>query len=223
MFIPRSLVYLACLAWTAVPGALAQTRVSGVVDRCAAVAPADVVAEARAGLAHFPFEVGRGTVGADGSFAMRFRETMVVPTDVTMAVGQLFDGVTCPELAISDPATRVVVVRDLRVIPRGGACEWCETLGTLYAATQARGSLNTTGDVEVQWIYVDRAVAVAGMCRHGWGAETYALVLEPGWNTVVARTVAVHGGIGYWDTHDVLLSVEPFPTATASWRFIPAR
>jgi hypothetical protein len=223
MVTPRPLFVMAIVVLTASALALAQTRVNGVVGPCAAVAPADVVAEARAGLAYFPFEVGRGAVGADGSFALEFREEMVVPTDVTVAVAQLFDADTCANLSVSDPAARVVVVRELRVIPRGGACEWCETLGTLYAATQARGSLSTTGDVEVHWIYADRAVDVEGLCRHGWGAETYTLDLQPGWNTVVVETVDVRGGLGYWDVHDVLVSVQPFPTATAAWRFAPAR
>jgi hypothetical protein len=219
----RPLSYLAIVAVAGSAFALAQTRVNGVVGPCAAVAPADVVAEARAGLAHFPFEVGRGAVGADGSFALQFRDEMVVPTDVTMAVAQLFDADTCATLSISDPMARVVVVRDLRVIPRGGSCEWCETLGTLYAATRARGSLSTTGDVEVRWIYADRAVTVEGLFRHGWGAETYDLALEPGWNTVVVETVDVRGGLGYWDVHDVLVAVQPFPTATVAWRFESAR
>jgi hypothetical protein len=221
MSIPRSSLTILLIALLAV--ALAQPRVNGVVPACAEVAPADVVAEARVGLAHFPFEVGRGSVGADGSFALQFRDAIVVPTDIAMSVPQLFDGVTCPDLAIGDPLARVVVVRDLRVIPRGAACEWCETLGTLYAATQPRGSLSTSGDVAVQWIYADRPVTVLGNCRHGWGGETYDLTLEAGWNTVVVETVAVHGGIGYWDVHDVRVSVQPFPTATATWRFVPMR
>ena len=129
--------------------AAAQTRVNGVVPACAAIAPADVVAEVRAGLAWFPFEVGRGTVGADGSFALRVHEQPNLPVELTATVMHLFDGLRCEQVTISDHAARIVVVRDLRVIPRGAPCEYCETLGRLYAATRTQGRHATSSAREI--------------------------------------------------------------------------
>jgi len=203
--------------------ALAQPRVNGVVGPCAEVAPADLVAEARAGLAWFPFEVGRGTVGADGAFALQFREIAEVPVEVTLAVTQVFDAQRCEGLTFSAPEARLVVVRDLRVIPHGASCEYCETLGRLYAATKARGGWSAAGDLEVAWIHADRPLTVEGTCHYGWGEETYALNLESGWNTVVFETVLVHPSEGYCDCRDVRVSVRPFPMASVAWHFAADR
>jgi len=203
--------------------ALAQTRVNGTVGACAEVAPADLVAEARAGLAWFPYEVGRGTVGADGAFALEFHPQANLPLEVTVAIEQIFDGQRCGGLTISAPEARVVVVRELRIIPRGAPCEYCETLGHLYAATSARGGFSATGELGVIWIHADRAVTVEGPCRYGWGEETYALTLEPGWNTVVMETTAVHPSDGFCDCRDVLVSAQPFPRALVAWHFVANR
>jgi hypothetical protein len=203
--------------------ASAQTRVSGTVGPCAQVAPADLVAEARAGLAWFPFEVGRGTVGADGAFALQFHERTDLPLEVTVAATQLLDAVRCDGLALSAPDARLVVVRELRIIPRGAPCEYCETLGRLYAATVARGGWSSAGQLEVAWIHADRPLTVEGACRYGWGEETYSLSLESGWNTVVFETVFVHPSDGYCDCRDVLVSVQPFPAANVAWHFVDDR
>jgi hypothetical protein len=213
-----AILLLGCLSF-----AFAQVRVNGVVGACAQVAPADLVAEARAGLAWFPVEVGRGSLGADGAFALQFAEDPYLPIEVTLPVARLFDDERCEAVSISDPDARLVVVRHLRIVPRGAACEYCETLGTLYAASQAQDRLSTTGDLEVQWIYSDREVEVGGRCHHGWGDESYELSLAAGWNTVVIETVTVHPSIGYCDCHDVVVSVAPFPTAAVAWHFVPAR
>jgi len=220
---PLSIRVVGIVALVLLSFAWAQTRVNGVVGACAAVAPADVVAESRSGLAWFPFEVGRGTVGADGAFALQFHDTLPLSAEVAAPIGLLFDEIGCVGLTISDTAARVIVVRDLRVIPRGAACEYCETLGALYAATQPRGRLSATGDLEVQWIHADRDVTVDGVCRHGWGDESYALRLEAGWNTVVLQTMAVRPSEGYCDCHDVAVTVAPFPRADVAWHFAPTR
>ena len=203
--------------------AWAQTRVNGTVGPCAEVAPADLVAEARAGLAWFPVEVGRGTVGADGSFALTFEEEPYLPIEITVAAGHLFDGLRCEEISISDPEARMVVVRELRIVPRGAACEYCETLGTLYAATKPIGSFATTGDVAVHWIHAAGPVTIEGTCHYGWGDEIYGLDLEAGWNTVVLETVTVYPSEGFCDCHDVLVVVDRFPRASVAWHFVPAR
>jgi len=225
MATPRSNVQRTCVivCLLAFSLALAQPRVNGVVGPCAEVAPADLVAEARAGLAWFPVEVGRGAVGADGAFALQFQERADVPLEVTMAATQFFDGLRCEGLTISEPDARLVVVRELRVIPRDAPCEYCETLGRLYAATKARGGWSTAGDLEVAWIHADRPLTVEGACRHGWGEETYALRLESGWNTVVFETVFVHPSDGYCDCRDVRVTVQPFPTANVAWHFASDR
>lgn len=208
------LVATVAVAW-------AQTRVNGTVGPCAQVAPADLVAEARTGLAYFPVEVGRGTVGADGSFALAFHEELSLPPGIALPVGQMFGGATCTNMAISEPEARLVMVRELRIVPRGAACEYCETLGAMYAATQARGSLRATGDLAVHWIHANEPVTITGTCTFGWGTETYDLSLEPGWNTVVLETTEVRGGEGYCDCHDVLVTVAPFPRALVAWHFAP--
>lgn len=216
----RSALMLLLSSWTLV---VAQTRVNGDVAACAQIAPADVVAEARAGLAWFPVEVGRGTVGANGTFALTFHEDPYLPIEVTVPVGHLFDVERCDGIVLSDPEARIVMVRELRIIPRGAACEYCETLGTLYAATKERGSLSTTGDVEVRWVYADRATHVEGACAYGWGEETYDLMLEPGWNTLVFETVNVHPSEGFCDCRDVTVAVAPFPRTVAAWHYVASR
>lgn len=203
--------------------AWSQTRVNGTVGACAQVAPADLVAEARAGLAWFPVEVGRGSVGADGSFALAFHDAPYLPDDVTVPLENLFAGQSCEDLIVSEPEARVVMVRELRIVPRGAACEYCETLGTLYAATKEHGSLATTGDVEVRWIHADRPATVTGRCTFGWGQETYEIELAAGWNTVVFETVGVAESIGYCDCRDVHASVQPFPRAQVAWHFVSSR
>jgi hypothetical protein len=225
MATPRSNVRRTCaiVCLLALSLASAQTRVNGTVGPCAAVAPADLVAEARAGLAWFPFEVGRGTVGADGAFALQFHERTDLPVEVTLVATQLLDAERCDGLTFSAPDARLVVVRDLRIIPRGAPCEYCETLGRLYAATSARGGWSSTGELEVAWMHADRPLTVEGACRYGWGEETYALSLESGWNTVVFETVFVHPSDGYCDCRDVRVTVQPFPSANVTWHFAPDR
>ena len=225
MATPRSIVQRTCaiVCVLAFSLALAQPRVNGVVGPCAEVAPADLVAEARAGLAWFPFEVGRGTVGADGAFALQFHERADLPVEVTLAATQLLDAERCDGLTFSAPDARLVVVRDLRIIPRGAPCEYCETLGHLYAATSARGGWSSAGELEVAWMHADRPLTVEGACRYGWGEETYALSLESGWNTVVFETVFVHPSDGYCDCRDVQVTVQPFPSANVTWHFAPDR
>jgi len=225
MAIPRSHVRCLCAMFCllVLSLALAQPRVNGTVGPCAEVAPADLVAEARAGLAWFPLEVGRGTVGADGAFALQFHERAELPVEVTVAATQLFDVQRCDGLTFSAPDARLVVVRDLRIIPRGAPCEYCETLGHLYAATRARGGYSAAGELAVAWIHADRPLTVEGACRYGWGEETYALRLESGWNTVVFETVFVHPSDGYCDCRDVRVSVQPFPAANVAWHFVDDR
>lgn len=201
--------------------AFAQALVRGEVDP--AVAPGDVVAEARYGFAYYPVEVGRGQIQEDGSFTLTFRETLTLPTEVTMPVASLFDGLRCEDVAISDTEARLVVVRDLRVIPTGATCEYCETLATVYAATQPRGSLPATGDLEVLWVHADRPVSVVGACTYGWGQEGYALALQAGWNTVVIETVEVLASDGFCDCRTVSLSVAPLPTDGVAWHTVDDR
>jgi len=218
--LPSTCVFLCVLALAA--PAAAQTRVQGVVAPCAAVAPADLVAEVRPDLAWSPVVVGRGSVGADGAFALSFSDG-ALPAEATSPVLGLFDRLRCEGLFASDEAARIVVVRDLRVIPRGADCAYCGTLGQLYAATRARGSFAATGDLAVMWIHADRAVAVAATCRYGRGEERYDLALEAGWNTVLLETVAVRATAGFCDTQEVVLSVGPFPTGAVAWQFQPGR
>ncbi len=216
--LPSTFTLLLVLAL--VPFAGAQTRVNGVVPACASVAPADLIAEVRPDLAWSPVEVGRGTVGADGAFALRFHD--ILPTEATAPVLGLFDRSRCDGIVASDEAARIVAVRDLRVIPRGADCAYCGTLGRIYAATQARGSFAATGDVAMMWIHADRAVEVAGTCRYGWGEERVDLRLEPGWNVVLLETVAVHPTDGFCDTREVEVFVGALPP-TAIWHFQPDR
>jgi hypothetical protein len=202
------------------PFAVAQSTLEGRVAT-PDLGPVDVVAEARAGLAWFPYELGRGRLGSDGGFELHFRPG-TLPQEVTHALDGLFDAPRCAGMVVSEPAARAVVVRELRVIPEGAACEYCETIGTIYAATRQRDALASTGDVEVQWIYVDRDVTVEGRCSYGWGDETYALHLSQGWNVVVVETTAVLATEGYCDCREVTLAVAPVPEGIV-WHFIPQR
>jgi hypothetical protein len=204
-----------------VSSGLAQALVRGEVDPT--VAPGDVVAEARHGFAYYPVEVGRGRIDDSGAFTLTFRETLTLPVEVTMPVASLFDGLRCDDVAISDPEARLVVVRDLRVIPTGASCEFCETLATVYAATRPRGSLAATGDLEVLWVHADRDVSLVGACTYGWGQEGYALALLAGWNTVVIETVEVLASDGFCDCRLVSLTVAPFPTEGVTWHTVAER
>ena len=224
MTVPRSLGVriVSVLALTLWMAASAQPRISGVADHLLP-APADVVAEARGGFAWFPFEVGRGQVGSDGSFELEFRAGVRLPNDVTTPVEHLMDAQRCEDLAVSDPAARVVVVRELRLVPRDAACEYCKTLGTLYLATRDRTSLGATGDLAVQWIHADRDVSVQGRCRHGWGEEAFALDLQEGWNTVVIETTALIPSDAFCDCRLVSVTVVTSVPETVTWHAVPTR
>jgi hypothetical protein len=224
MSMPRSLGIriVSVFALTLWMAASAQPRVGGNAELLVP-APADVVAEARGGFAWFPFEVGRGQVGSDGSFELEFRVGVRLPDDVTTPVEHLLDARRCEEVTVSDPAARVVVVRELRLIPRDAACEYCETLGTMYLATRDRTSLGATGDLAVQWIHADRDVSVHGRCRHGWGEETFVLELQEGWNTVVIETTAVIPSEGFCDCRLVSISVVTSTPETVAWHVVPTR
>jgi hypothetical protein len=214
------IVSLALLALGAV--AFAQPYVRGSTGP-RAPAPADVVAEVRGGLAWFPYEVGRGRIGSDGAFELQFREGPAISAEATTSIERLFDGLRCEDVTISDPTARVLVVRELRVIPRDDPCEYCKTLGTLYLATQERGRLGATGDVEVHWVHADRDVSVQGRCRHGWGEEAYALDLVAGWNTVAVETTALLPSDGFCDCREVSVTVAPVVPHTVAWHFVPTR
>lgn len=203
--------------------ALAQLQVAGIVPALGEVAPVDLVAETRFGLSWFPVEVGRGNVDADGAFTLRFHPSVPLEDQIAVPVGRLFEGQQCVGLTFSDPDARVILVRDLRVIPDGAPCEYCETLGALYLASGPRESLAATGDTTVRWLYADRPLAIEGTCAYGWGSETYALDLHAGWNTMLLETTMVHPSGGYCDCHDVLVMDVPLTPDGVSWHFVDHR
>jgi len=219
MLTPRSfrstLVVLVIL--TSLAHVAAQQHVVGQVDAGAFSVPADVVAEARLALAWFPLELGRGSLDADGAFVVRFHDPLPLPQYAGMPAERLFAGVHCDALELSDPAASVVLVRDLRVIPRGAPCEYCETLGRIYLASRPHGAHARLGDLEVQWLFADRPLRVEGVCTYGWGSERYALDLHPGWNTLVLETIAVHPSDGYCDCHDVLVTNSGAQPSGTAW------
>lgn len=211
-----ALVALVSLAWG--------QSVTGTLPAGAVVVDADVVAEARLALAWFPVEVGRGRIDADGAFELRFHQPLPLEAEIAMPAVQLFAEVRCEGLTLSDPAARVVLLRDLRVIPAGAPCEYCETLGWLSFGTRPRGAHPATGDLELQWLYVDRPLSVSGSCRYGWGSETYVLDLHPGWNTLLLETLVVYPSEGYCDCRDVLVSAVPgYPDADVAWHMVLRR
>lgn len=183
----------------------------------------DVVAEARLALAWFPVELGRGSVDADGAFVLRFHHPLPLAREIGMSAQRLFADLRCDDLQLSDPDARVVLVRDLRVIPDGAPCEYCETLAWLSFGTRPRDAFAASGDLELQWIHSDRALRVSGLCHYGWGTETYALELHAGWNTLLLETVVVHPSEGYCDCRDVVVrEVSGYPQGLA-WHLRPQR
>jgi hypothetical protein len=203
--------------------AFAQPQLAGAVPSMGALAPVDVVAETRFGLSWFPVEVGRGNVDTDGAFTLRFHQPVPLEAEIAFAVERLFEGQRCDGLAFSDRAARVVLVRELRVVPDGAPCEFCETLGALYLASGPRDRLAATGDLVVRWLYADRDVSIEGACTYGWGSETYALDLHTGWNTVQLETTAVIPSGGYCDCHEVLVTAVPFAPEGVRWFFVGDR
>ena len=203
--------------------ACAQLQLAGAVPSMGAFAPIDVVAETRFGLSWFPVEVGRGNVDADGAFVLRFHQPIPLEAEIAVPVGRLFEDQRCDGLAFSDPAARVVLVRELRVVPDGAPCEYCETIGALYLASGHRDRLAARGDLVVRWLYADRDLSIEGTCTYGWGSETYALDLHGGWNTVLLETTAVLPSEGYCDCHEVLVTAVPFTPDGVDWYFIGDR
>ena len=203
--------------------AFAQLQLAGAVPAMGALAPVDVVAETRFGLSWFPVEVGRGNVDADGAFVLRFHQPLPLEAEIAVPVEQLFEGQRCDDLTFSDRDARVVLVRELRVVPDGAPCEFCETLGAVYLASGPRDRLAATGDLVVRWIYADRDLAIDGTCTYGWGTETYALGLHAGWNTLQLETTTVIPSGGFCDCHEVLVTAVPFTPEGVRWYFVGDR
>lgn len=203
--------------------AFAQRELAGAVPSLGALAPIDVVAETRFGLSWFPVEVGRGNVDGAGAFVLRFHQPLPLEAEIAVPVGRLFEGQSCAGLAFSDPAARVVLIRELRIVPDGAPCEYCETLATLYLASGPRDRLAATGDMVVRWLYTDRDLSIEGTCAYGWGSETYALDLHTGWNTMLLETTAVLPSEGYCDCHEVLVMAVPFTPEGLDWYVVDQR
>lgn len=185
--------------------------------------PADIVAETREGVMWLPVDLGRGSLAADGHFTIALRPSDEVPAEVFLPIDTLFPQDRCADLTISDPAAMVVTVRDLRVIPQGASCEYCGTVGTVYAATQERGRLPRTGDASAAWFLVDRAVNVSGTCTYGWGQEVYDLSLEPGWNPVVLEATQVQATTDFCECVSMSVQQRPLADAPLHWYYTPYR
>lgn len=215
-----ALLITALVVWSS---AFAQLQLAGAVTSMGALAPVDVVAETRFGLSWFPVEVGRGDVDGDGAFTLRFHQPVPLETEIAVAVERLFEGQRCDGLVFSDRTARVILVRELRVVPDGAPCEYCETLGAVYLASGPRGRLAATGDMVVRWLYTNRDLSIEGTCMYGWGSETYALDLHPGWNTVLLETTSVLPSEGYCDCHEVLVMAVPLAPEGVRWYFVGDR
>ena len=211
-------VVVFALVFVTVPFAWAQIMVSGTVETYAG-GPADIVAETRQGVLWHPVALGRGHIGVDGSFELELIESTALPAEAFMPVTTLFADARCEGLTFSDPEARIIAVRDLRVIPEGAPCEFCQTLGTVYTASQPHGALPRTGDLAVNWFVVDRALTIEGTCSYGWGREAYQLDLAEGWNSVVMEVTEVKPETDFCDAMKVRVEVRPFPSEKLSWHY----
>lgn len=209
-----TLVALA-LSWS-----LAQPTITGTLSEYTAGA-ADIVAETREGLLWFPVDLGTGPLFADGKFTVTLVSADKVPAEVFTPITALFPAERCEGLTLSDSATQIVAVRELRVIPKGASCEYCGTVGTAYAATQPRGSLPRTGDVSGVWFLVDRDVTIQGTCTYGWGQEEYDLSLNQGWNQVVLETTQVEPTTDFCDCVTVKVEQKSLMPQDLVWHFQP--
>ncbi len=181
--------------------------------------PADVVVETRLGVTWFPVELGRGSLDADGRFEIELRALDAIDDDAFVGLDAIFPDDRC-RLVASDPEVQVILVQELRVIPGGGACEYCATLGTLYAASHETDAMPHLSDVHVNWLVVDRDIHLDGRCDYAWGTEHYELDLAAGWNTLIGEVTGLTATDGFFDVQQVDHTVATIP-ATVHFHFVP--